>query len=118
MAVTESKHESRALVEASPSAIVELKSLLAKEPDGVDGVRMAVKGGGCSGMSYVLDFDKEREGDNIVEQDGVRFYMDRKSTIYLKGIQLDFKEGLQGKGFVFQNPNATNTCGCGESFSV
>ena len=58
------------------------------------------------------------EGDNIVEQDGVRFYMDRKSTIYLKGIQLDFKEGLQGKGFVFQNPNATHTCGCGESFSV
>ena len=107
-----------ALVTATESAVAELKSLVAAESGEVTGVRMAVKGGGCSGMSYILDFDKEREGDNIVEQDGVHFYMDRKSTIYLKGIQLDYKEGLQGKGFVFQNPNATNTCGCGESFSV
>ena len=106
------------LVTATDSALRELKKLIANEGGEVTGVRMAVKGGGCSGMSYVIDFDKERESDNIVEQDGVRFYMDRKSTIYLKGIQLDFKEGLQGKGFVFQNPNATNTCGCGESFSV
>ncbi len=106
------------LVAATDSAIEELKKLLANEGDRVTGVRMAVKGGGCSGLSYVLDFDKERDSDNVVEQDGVLFYMDRKSTIYLKGIQLDFKEGLQGKGFVFQNPNATNTCGCGESFSV
>ncbi len=108
----------QALVTATDSASAELKRLLDNEAEEVTGVRMAVKGGGCSGMSYVLDFDKEREGDNIVEQDGIRFYMDRKSTIYLKGIQLDYKEGLQGKGFVFQNPNATNTCGCGESFSV
>ena len=107
-----------ALVAATDSAVAELKRLVAAESGEVTGVRMAVKGGGCSGLSYVLDFDKEREGDNIVEHDGVRFYMDRKSTIYLKGIQLDYKEGLQGKGFVFQNPNATNTCGCGESFSV
>ena len=106
------------LVTATDSALRELKKLIDSEGGEVTGVRMAVKGGGCSGMSYVLDFDKEREGDNIVEQDGVLFYMDRKSTIYLKGIQLDYKEGLQGKGFVFQNPNATNTCGCGESFSV
>ncbi len=108
----------KGLVTATESARAELKRLLENEPEEVTGVRMAVKGGGCSGMSYVLDFDKEREGDNIVEQDGVRFYMDRKSTIYLKGIQLDYREGLQGKGFVFQNPNASNTCGCGESFSV
>ncbi len=106
------------LVAATDSALRELKKLIASEGGEVTGVRMAVKGGGCSGLSYVIDFDKERDGDNIVEQDGVRFYMDRKSTIYLKGIQLDFKEGLQGKGFVFQNPNAINTCGCGESFSV
>lgn len=108
----------QALVTATDSASAELKRLLDNEAEEVTGVRMAVKGGGCSGMSYVLDFDKEREGDNVVEQEGIRFYMDRKSTIYLKGIQLDYKEGLQGKGFVFQNPNATNTCGCGESFSV
>ena len=115
MSTTETQN---ALVTATDSAVAELKRLVAAERGEVTGVRMAVKGGGCSGMSYVLDFDKVREGDNVVEQDGVLFYMDRKSTIYLKGIQLDYKEGLQGKGFVFQNPNATNTCGCGESFSV
>ena len=109
---------SQSMVAATESAVAELKRLLATEAEGVTGVRMAVKGGGCSGLSYVLDFDKERDGDNVVEQDGVRFYMDRKSTIYLKGIELDFREGLKGKGFVFQNPNASSTCGCGESFSV
>ena len=107
-----------AIVSATPDAVVELKRLLENEAEAVTGVRMAVKGGGCSGLSYVLDFDKLRDGDNIVEQDDIKFYMDKKSTIYLKGIQLDYKEGLQGKGFVFQNPNASSTCGCGESFSV
>jgi iron-sulfur cluster assembly protein len=110
--------ERKALVCASDSAIAELKNLLRREKEGVEGVRMAVKGGGCSGLSYVLEFDKRREGDNIVEQDGILFFMDRKSTIYLKGIVLDYKEGLKGKGFVFTNPNASSTCGCGESFSV
>lgn len=104
-------------VSATSGAIVELKRLMQAETD-VDGVRLGVKGGGCSGLSYVLEFSKEREGDNVVEQDGIRFLMDRKSTIYLKGIVLDYKEGLEGKGFVFTNPNATSTCGCGESFSV
>jgi iron-sulfur cluster assembly protein len=108
----------KALVSATPDAIVELKRLLENEAESVTGVRMAVKGGGCSGLSYILDFDRKRDGDNIIEQDGVKIYMDKKSTIYLKGIQLDYKEGLQGKGFVFQNPNASSTCGCGESFSV
>ncbi len=107
-----------AIVHATPPAVEELKRLLATEAEGVTGVRMAVKGGGCSGLSYVLDFDGLRDGDNVVEQDGIDFYMDKKSTIYLKGIELDYKEGLKGKGFVFQNPNASSTCGCGESFSV
>lgn len=110
--------EEKRLVNATEAAIEELRRLIANESAGVTGVRMAVKGGGCSGLSYVLDFDRECEGDNVVEMGGVTFYMDRKSTIYLKGIVLDFKEGLKGKGFVFQNPNATSTCGCGESFSV
>ena len=110
--------EPKALVQATESAITQLKSLLRTEAPGVEGVRMAVKGGGCSGLSYVLDFDKRREGDNVVELGGIQFFMDRKSTIYLKGIVLDFREGLKGKGFVFTNPNATSTCGCGESFSV
>lgn len=110
--------EAKTLVTATPDAVTELKKLLANEAEGVTGVRMAVKGGGCSGLSYVLDFDKERDGDNILIIDDVKFYMDKKSTIYLKGIELDYKEGLKGKGFVFQNPNASSTCGCGESFSV
>lgn len=108
----------KTLVTATPSALEELKRLLSNEADGVTGVRMAVKGGGCSGLSYVLDFDKKRDGDNEIVMDSVPFYMDKKSTIYLKGIELDYKEGLKGKGFVFQNPNASSTCGCGESFSV
>ena len=115
---TGTNQEQGGLVRATDSALSELKKLIDREPEEVTGVRMAVKGGGCSGLSYVLDFDRIREGDNIVEQGGIMFYMDRKSTIYLKGIELDFKEGLQGKGFVFQNPNASSTCGCGESFSV
>lgn len=106
------------LVRISERAVNELKRLIDKDqPDG-DGVRLGVKGGGCSGLSYVLDFSSAREGDHIVEVDGLRFYLDRKSAIYLKGVQLDFKEGLKGKGFVFANPNATSSCGCGESFSV
>ncbi|MCC6153855.1 MAG: iron-sulfur cluster assembly accessory protein [Candidatus Hydrogenedentes bacterium] len=106
------------LVSATPGAIDELKRLLGKESPDVNGVRLAVKGGGCSGLSYVIEFGQQRDGDNIVEQDGIRFLMDRKSSIYLKGIVLDYKEGLNSKGIVFQNPNATSTCGCGESFSV
>ncbi len=118
MSITNAEPNAKGLVAATESAIRQLKKLMENEQEGVTGVRMAVKGGGCSGLSYVLDFDREREGDNVLQQDDITFYMDRKSTIYLKGIQLDFKEGLDGKGFVFQNPNASSTCGCGESFSV
>jgi len=106
------------LVNATEGAVRELKRLLEKEAPEVNGVRLAVKGGGCSGLSYVLEFGQQRDGDNVIEQNGVRFLMDRKSSIYLKGIVLDYKEGLNSKGFVFQNPNASSTCGCGESFSV
>lgn len=105
------------LVTATQGALEELKRLIARESE-AEGVRLGVKGGGCSGLSYVLAFDKPAEHDNVFEQDGVRFFMDRKSAIYLKGIVLDYKEGLNSKGFVFTNPNASSTCGCGESFSV
>ena len=108
----------KALVSATDGAVRELKRLLEKEPPEVNGVRLAVKGGGCSGLSYVLNFGQQLDGDHVVEQDGIRFLMDLKSSIYLKGIVLDYKEGLNSKGIVFQNPNASSTCGCGESFSV
>jgi len=118
MSAEHQQSTSHQLVQATEDAIAELKRLLATDESASSGVRLGVKGGGCSGFSYVLDFDEPRDGDNILEQDGVQFFMDRKSAIYLKGIVLDHKSGLQGKGFVFQNPNATSTCGCGESFAV
>lgn len=83
-----------------------------------DGLRLGVVGGGCSGLSYKIDFDSPKEKDHILTFDKVKVYIDLKSAVYLKGITLDFKDGLNGKGFVFVNPNAANTCGCGESFSV
>jgi len=105
------------LVTVTEKALAKVKELLVNEEDG-KGLRLGVKGGGCSGFSYSVTFDFEKERDNIIEYDGVRVLLDPKSTIYLKGIQLDHEGGLEGKGFVFKNPNASNTCGCGESFSI
>lgn len=83
------------------------------------GLRIGVKGGGCSGLTYTLGFDPEtREGDSIIEQEDVKLFVDGKSLFYLSGTQLDFSDGLNGKGFIFNNPNATKSCGCGESFGV
>ena len=83
------------------------------------GLRVGVKGGGCSGFTYVLGFDSEpREGDKIFDLAGVKIFIDPKSLTYLSGTQLDFQDDLNGKGFVFSNPHATKTCGCGSSFGV
>jgi iron-sulfur cluster assembly protein len=82
-------------------------------------LRVSVKGGGCSGLSYNLDFDNEEKvGDQFFEDRGIRIALDMKSFLYLAGTELDFSDGLNGKGFNFVNPNASRTCGCGESFSV
>ncbi|MET1057648.1 MAG: iron-sulfur cluster assembly accessory protein [Pedobacter sp.] len=82
-------------------------------------LRVSVKGGGCSGLSYNLDFDnEEKKDDQFFEDKGVRIALDMKSFLYLAGTELDFTDGLNGKGFAFNNPNATRSCGCGESFSV
>lgn len=83
------------------------------------GLRVGVKGGGCSGLSYSLGFDAEqRESDKIIMKEGIRIFVDPKSLFYLSGTQLDFTDGLNGRGFVFNNPNATKTCGCGSSFGA
>jgi len=87
-------------------------------PSADSGLRLGVVGGGCSGLSYQMDFSERRATDNVLEFDSFVVLLDPKSAIYLKGITLDFQDGLQGKGFVFANPNARNTCGCGESFSL
>ena len=82
-------------------------------------LRVSVKGGGCSGLSYNLDFDnEEKTGDQFFEDQGIRIALDMKSFLYLAGTELDFSDGLNGKGFNFINPNASRSCGCGESFSV
>ncbi|MEN7549196.1 iron-sulfur cluster assembly accessory protein [Rapidithrix thailandica] len=82
-------------------------------------VRVSVKGGGCSGLMYDLAFDNTiHDGDEIFEDKGVKIMVDKKSMLYLLGTTLDFSDGLNGKGFQFINPNATRTCGCGESFSI
>ncbi|MCL4166493.1 UNVERIFIED_CONTAM: hypothetical protein GTU68_038757 [Idotea baltica] len=84
-----------------------------------DYVRVGVKSGGCSGLSYELDFDnKFEETDKLFEDNNVRIIVDKKSFLYLVGTVLEYSGGLNGKGFVFNNPNAQRTCGCGESFSL
>ena len=82
-------------------------------------IRVGVKGGGCSGLTYVLDLvDEPREDDKIIEEHGMRLLVDRKSYVFLAGTILEYSGGLNGKGFVFNNPNAKTTCGCGTSFGV
>ncbi|MGC1205964.1 MAG: iron-sulfur cluster assembly accessory protein [Flavobacteriaceae bacterium] len=84
-----------------------------------DFVRVGVKSGGCSGLSYDLKFDKEnQDGDKVFEDNGVKILVDKKSFLYLIGTTLEYSGGLNGTGFVFNNPNANRTCGCGESFSL
>lgn len=82
-------------------------------------IRVGVAGGGCSGLSYMLEFDNQlKPDDKIFEDKGLKIVCDKKSFLYLVGTELDFSDGLNGKGFSFNNPNASRTCGCGESFAV
>ena len=106
------------VVNLTDSAQTEVRRLLTEHEDPKTGLRLGIKGGGCSGLSYVLDFTLEEDGDTVIDYGDFRVFLDRKSTIYLSGVILDHQSGLQGRGFVFENPMATNTCGCGESFSI
>jgi iron-sulfur cluster assembly protein len=105
----------------TPSAVKRIRVILAKEGISTEegGLRLGVKGGGCSGMSYVIAFDAHpRERDRIFTFDGVSVFIDPKSFVYLNGMTLDFEETLMRQGFNFINPNSTRSCGCGTSFSV
>jgi iron-sulfur cluster assembly protein len=107
------------LIDVTEKAQREIRAIFEREHSGAgSALRLGVIGGGCSGLSYEMRFDQPRATDRVLDFDGFAVVLDPKSSIYLKGITLDFQDGLQGKGFVFSNPNATNTCGCGESFSV
>lgn len=106
-------------VKFTPGAVAELNRLMS-EPgfDATNHLRIGVKGGGCSGMSYVLGFDKKSEKDNEYEANGICFIMDKAHELYLAGMEIDWENGLNNRGFAFKNPNASSTCGCGSSFGV
>ncbi len=107
-------------INITEKAISEIRKIMGenKIPEGY-GLRVGVKGGGCSGLTYTLGFDpEERTGDSIIEKDGVKIFIDMKSSLYLSGTEIDFTDGLTGRGFVFNNPHAVKTCGCGGSFGV
>lgn len=82
------------------------------------GLRVGVKGGGCSGFSYVLGFDQRKEKDDVFEIQGLKIFMEKAHAIYLLGMEIDWEDGLNNRGFSFNNPNASDTCGCGSSFSA
>lgn len=82
------------------------------------GLRLGVEGGGCAGMNYILGFDQHKEGDQEYYIDGIKVYMHKAHGLYLVGMEVDFQDGLNARGFTFSNPNANSTCGCGTSFSV
>ena len=106
-------------VKFTEGAIAELKRLI-NEPgfDKSNDLRIGVKGGGCSGLSYMLGFDKRTDSDNAYETEGIMFVMDKAHELYLAGMEIDWENGLNNRGFSFKNPNASSTCGCGTSFAV
>lgn len=97
----------------------EIIKLIQQQELGEDyGLRLGVEGGGCAGMNYVLGFDQQKDGDQEYYIDGIRVFMHKAHGLYLAGMEVDFKDGLNARGFTFSNPNANSTCGCGTSFSV
>ncbi|MBC7397169.1 MAG: iron-sulfur cluster assembly accessory protein [Bdellovibrionales bacterium] len=109
------------MINLTDNAVSEVKRIKSSDPTQTNAhLRVQVVGGGCSGMSYKLEFEDRptTETDQKFEKDGVTLVIDKKSLLYLSGTELDFSGGLNGKGFVFSNPNAKRTCGCGSSFST
>jgi iron-sulfur cluster assembly accessory protein len=114
----EAEPEVQSPVVLTPKAIEMVKDAMARENLQGYGIRVGVVGGGCSGFQYSMDFENEaKEGDSVVDHGGVKLFLDPMSSMYLQGVTIDYIVGLQGAGFKFINPNAKNTCGCGQSFS-
>ena len=109
----------RPLLSITPLALTKAKALLVKHGKEDHGFRVGVRGGGCSGLSYMLEFEKEaRKGDQVMDFDGLKVFLDIKSQLFLAGTTLDYATSLMDTGFKFVNPNAKRSCSCGESFSV
>ena len=107
------------MIEISAGAALKIKSLMAKQGITEGGLRVGVKGGGCSGLSYTFSWEKEaRLGDEVFEGHGAKIFVDKKSLLFLNGTVLDYDTNLISQGFVFSNPNAKSTCGCGSSFGA
>ncbi len=115
----EVKQTQQSPISLTEGAIKQLDALMKEKhvPEG-HGLRVGIKGGGCSGFTYVLGFDEKKEGDDEYDINGVTVYMEKAHGLYLLGMEIDWLEGLNNRGFVFNNPNATDTCGCGTSFSA
>lgn len=109
------------MIHVTEKAAQKIRELLAKEgvPADSGGLRVGVQGGGCSGLSYAMRLETQaRDRDNVIEENGARVFVDPKSSLYLSDVTLDFEETLVRQGFVFQNPQATRSCGCGSSFTA
>jgi iron-sulfur cluster assembly protein len=107
------------MINVTDNAVRQLRSLLSQRPEGSErGLRVEVAKGGCSGLHYEMTLAQYKDGDAIVERDGVHFFIDDESVPYLRGATLDFTGGLTGTGFRIVNPNASRTCGCGSSFEA
>ena len=107
------------MINVTDNAVRQLRSLLSQRTeDSHRGLRVEVAKGGCSGLHYEMTLDQRKDGDAIVERDGVQFFIDDESVPYLRGATLDFTDGLTGTGFRIVNPNASRTCGCGSSFEA
>jgi iron-sulfur cluster assembly protein len=106
------------MISMTEDAARKIQALVAERGQADAGLRVKVVGGGCSGLSYKMDVDRPREGDKVFEHDGARLVVDRKSFLYLKGTELDYREELMASGFHLRNPNVKRTCGCGSSFVV
>ena len=106
-------------VTLTEGAVKAIRKLMNKEGfDNTTSLRIGVKGGGCSGMTYLLGFDHKQENDNEFEIEGIRCVMNKAHEMYVYGMQIDWEDGLNNRGFTFKNPNASTTCGCGTSFAV
>ncbi len=119
MAVAQANKTANAPISLSNRAANAIRKIMQTKdlPEGY-GLRVGVRGGGCSGMSYILGFDRERDEDKAYTIEGIPLYIDKRHGLYLMGTTVDYHDGLNARGFTFENPNATETCGCGSSFAA